>query len=179
MTILRVFLFLLVTLALSACGSVKTYKEEVVNDASANLILEVKAKTFFSKELTASLFDYDMVESGKACKQKGFFSKYTSIADAHYGVITAKSKKPAVTKRIPANKPMRAYVEFYDKSGNNIFVNSADIVFLPKQGKTYKFFYKRNNFSSGNFAFLEKTRNGFKEIKNIGEFSFKVCDKYL
>lgn len=176
---MRTTIVALIMLSLVGCGGVKTYKEDVVTGGSAQLILEAKAKTLFAKKLSATLFDYQMIESGKACKKQGIFSKSTSVEDALYGAIKTTSKKKPITKLIPADKPLRAYVEFYDKSGNSVFINHADIVFLPKKGKTYKFIYKRDNFSSGSFTFLEKTRNGFKEIKNIGDFDFNICDKYF
>lgn len=175
-------LFLLVALfSLSACGSYKLYKEDFITGPSANLTLETEAKTIFPRYLTTKLYDYKKIENGLACAQKGIIDKNTIITnDALYGYFYASSKKDnGVTKRIPANTPIRAYVEFQDGTGNTTYVNYADIVFTPKKGADYKFGYKRTSNANGDFYFLEKTRKGYTKISGLKEFNYGVCDKHL
>lgn len=180
MLIPRLLLLSLAILSLSACGSYKMYKEDVVTGPSANLTLEIGADTFFSRYVYAKLYDYRKIESGEACKTKGILNKDTVISnDAFYGMMYAGSKKPSEAKRIPANIPIRAYLEFADHAGNTTFVNYADIVFVPKKGKSYKFGYKRASNSNGDFYLLEKTRSGYKKLSNYAAFDYGVCDKYL
>lgn len=173
----------LVAFILSGCSSTRSYRDAKVVAPHATLILEAEAKTFFSRPIYASLYDFNQIKSGEACGQKGLIFKETIIKKSAYlGTISADSKHPSRAFKIPAG-PLRVYLDFIDKRGNVTVINYADIIFLAEKNQDYKFSFKRIKTSSGNivgdYSFQQKTKKGYIDIEKIGKFDMEICENHI